>query len=99
MADLTSSPFRRTLMMLRRLAFAALAFSMFAGNAALAKGQPCRDAKGKFTKCETMKKPAPCRDDKGKFTKCDKKAAPKAAMKSDMPMKHGMPDAKMPADN
>lgn len=88
-------------MMFRRFAFAALALSTFAGQAALAQGhaQPCRDAKGKFTKCEKMKKPMPCRDDKGKFAKCDKKGAPKASMKSDMPMKHVMPDAKMPADS
>lgn len=88
-------------MMFHRFAFAALALSTVAGQAALAQGsaQPCRDAKGKFTKCEQKSKPAPCRDGKGKFTKCDKKGAKKANMKSDMPMKRGMPDAGMPADN
>jgi len=35
---------------------------------------PCRDAKGKFAKCQPPKpvKKAPCRDAKGKFAKCPK---------------------------
>lgn len=33
---------------------------------------PCRDAKGKFIKCATVKPAAPkrCRDAKGRFAKC-----------------------------
>ncbi len=35
---------------------------------------PCKDAKGKFTKCPDApaKKKGPCKDAKGKFTKCPK---------------------------
>ncbi|AEI37351.1 MAG: hypothetical protein ABF461_00730 [Zymomonas mobilis subsp. pomaceae] len=40
--------------------------------AAPAMSAPCRDAKGKFTKCSVEKKTVSkrCRDAKGKFTKC-----------------------------
>lgn len=31
---------------------------------------PCKDAKGKFTKCPEPAKPARCKDAKGKFAKC-----------------------------
>ncbi|MBS1089109.1 hypothetical protein [Gluconobacter wancherniae] len=75
-------------MMLRKIAFAAMAVAAFGGQIAHAK--PCRDAKGKFTKCEAPKKPAPCRDEKGKFTKC---ATPASAGK--MPSMGSMPS--MPA--
>ncbi|GAP23448.1 hypothetical protein QMA67_07035 [Gluconobacter japonicus] len=68
-------------MMIRKLGLAALAVVAFGGQLAHAKSQPCRDAKGKFTKCEAPKKPKPCRDAKGKFTKCDA-PAPQAAQPS-----------------
>ena len=44
-----------------------LAFTMTNSFAAAA---PCKDAKGKFTKCPAVAKPAKCRDAKGKFMKC-----------------------------
>ncbi|QDH16384.1 hypothetical protein [Swingsia samuiensis] len=56
--------------MIRKVSIAALAILAFGGQIAHAK-QPCRDAKGRFAKCETVKKPKHCRDAKGKFTKCD----------------------------
>ncbi|WP_237442462.1 hypothetical protein [Saccharibacter sp. 17.LH.SD] len=94
-------------MMLRRFALAALAVSTLAGQAALAQGHahPCRNEKGQFAKCEKDHKPKPCRNEKGQFAKCDKKDGMKAMkdmksdMKSDMPLKPDMPDAKMPAEN
>lgn len=51
---------------------AALAITSLIATPALAT--PCRDAKGKFAKCQPAKaaKKAPCRDAKGKFTKCPK---------------------------
>ena len=51
-------------------AFAAAALLSLAATPALAA--PCKDAKGKFTKCPPAK-PAPavrCKDAKGKFAKC-----------------------------
>lgn len=38
----------------------------------VAQAAPCKDAKGKFTKCPEKAKPAPvkCKDAKGKFAKC-----------------------------
>lgn len=43
--------------------------AMTLGTLSAAEAAPCRDAKGKFTKCPA---PAPkkCRDAKGKFAKC-----------------------------
>jgi hypothetical protein len=38
--------------------------------AAPASAEQCRDAKGKFVKCETAKKKVQCKDAKGKFAKC-----------------------------
>lgn len=38
--------------------------------AAPASAEQCRDAKGKFVKCETTKKKVQCKDEKGKFAKC-----------------------------
>ncbi len=38
--------------------------------AAPASAGQCRDAKGKFVKCETTKKKVQCKDAKGKFAKC-----------------------------
>ncbi|MFT8989016.1 MAG: hypothetical protein ABF959_01685 [Gluconobacter albidus] len=55
-------------MSFRRLSVAALA--VMALGAQMAHAKPCRDDKGKFTKCEAPQKPKPCRDAKGKFTKC-----------------------------
>ncbi len=39
---------------------------------AVSSAAPCRDAKGKFIKCATVKPTAPkkCKDAKGKFAKC-----------------------------
>ncbi|GBR19525.1 hypothetical protein J4P41_05990 [Gluconobacter sp. NFX36] len=68
-------------MTFRKVALLACATIAFGGQLAHAKSQPCRDAKGKFTKCEAPKKPKPCRDAKGKFTKCDA-PAPQAAQPS-----------------
>ncbi len=50
--------------------FAAAALLSLASAPALAA--PCKDAKGRFTKCPPAK-PAPavrCKDPKGKFAKC-----------------------------
>ncbi|MQR97977.1 hypothetical protein [Gluconobacter aidae] len=55
-------------MSFRHLSVAALA--VMALGAQMAHAKPCRDDKGKFTKCEAPQKPKPCRDTKGKFTKC-----------------------------
>lgn len=38
--------------------------------AAQVRADQCRDAKGKFVKCETTKKKIQCKDAKGKFAKC-----------------------------
>ncbi len=58
--------------MRRAIATAAvLAFSLAAFASADAK--PCKDAKGKFTKCPVAAapaKPVTCKDAKGKFAKC-----------------------------
>lgn len=49
--------------------FAAVALTLFA--AASIQAAPCRDAHGKFVKCDTTKtKAAQCKDAKGKFAKC-----------------------------
>ncbi|PZU07539.1 hypothetical protein [Sphingomonas sp.] len=47
------------------LALATLALGGVSG----AQAAPCKDAKGKFTKCPPAK-PVPCKDAKGKFVKC-----------------------------
>lgn len=46
----------------------AFSLSAFAASAAA----PCKDAKGKFTKCPpaAAAKPVKCKDAKGKFAKC-----------------------------
>jgi len=50
--------------------FAALTLTLFAS--ATVQAAPCRDAHGKFVKCETTKtKAVQCKDAKGKFAKCD----------------------------
>jgi len=54
--------------MLRAL-FAALTLTLFASAAVQAA--PCRDAQGKFVKCEAAKtKAVQCKDAQGKFAKC-----------------------------
>ena len=51
-----------------RLTLALAAASLIAAPAAAA---PCKDAKGKFTKCPPAKvAPKRCKDAKGKFAKC-----------------------------
>ncbi len=56
---------------MRNLVVAAFALSLaVAGGASAA---PCKDAKGKFTKCPApaaAKTAARCKDAKGKFAKC-----------------------------
>lgn len=55
--------------MIRKLMTAA---ALLALTGAPALAAPCKDAKGKFTKCPPAK-PAPkqvCKDAKGKFAKC-----------------------------
>jgi hypothetical protein len=47
----------------------AVALTLFATPSVQAA--PCRDAHGKFVKCDTIKsKAAQCKDAKGKFAKC-----------------------------
>lgn len=47
---------------------AVVAFSLSAASSFAA---PCKDAKGKFTKCPpAATKPVKCKDAKGKFAKC-----------------------------
>jgi hypothetical protein len=49
---------------------AVTAFAIMAGATA-ASAAPCKDAKGRFTKCPTAPaKAARCKDAKGKFAKC-----------------------------
>ncbi|MGV3770051.1 MAG: hypothetical protein ACO1NM_08495 [Sphingobium phenoxybenzoativorans] len=52
--------------------FGALSIATLA--VAPVQAAPCKDAKGKFTKCPDKKpvKKAPCKDAKGKFIKCPK---------------------------
>ncbi len=52
-------------------ALAVVAAMAFAGQSFAAA--PCKDAKGKFTKCPATApaKPVRCKDAKGKFAKCD----------------------------
>lgn len=63
---------------MRKFMIAAL-MAAAAGMAvpAAVEAAPCKDAKGKFTKCPPAKpvaapKKGPCRDAKGKFIKCAK---------------------------
>ena len=59
---------------MRKILLAITALGLIAGTPALAA--PCKDAKGKFTKCPPAPakpvKKAPCRDAKGKFIRCPK---------------------------
>lgn len=43
---------------------------ILAFSAATAVAAPCKDAKGKFTKCPTPAAKQVCKDAKGKFAKC-----------------------------
>jgi hypothetical protein len=53
------------------LVSAIVAFGLLAGATTPAFAAPCKDAKGKFIKCPTVKKaPVRCKDSKGKFIKC-----------------------------
>lgn len=62
-------------------------------------GAPCKDAKGKFTKCPppVVKPIGPCKDAKGKFIKCPPPAAATATRCKDTKgkfIKCGSPGAK-----
>jgi hypothetical protein len=49
------------------------AFAIVLSGASGASAAPCKDAKGKFTKCPAAAapaKPTKCKDAKGKFAKC-----------------------------
>lgn len=62
--------------MMRKLIIGLSALGLIAGSAP-SIAAPCRDAKGKFTKC-TKHAPAKstrCRDSKGKFAKCGTRGA------------------------
>lgn len=52
---------------MRLLMISALMFSALVAMPA-AQAAQCRDAQGKFVKCQT--KPVHCRDSSGKFVKC-----------------------------
>ena len=57
------------------VAAALFAFSLSAMGAGSVFAAPCKDAKGKFTKCPAAAaakpaKPVKCKDAKGKFAKC-----------------------------
>ncbi len=55
---------------MRNLLFAIASIALVAGSAP-ALAAPCKDAKGKFTKCPPkVQKPVRCRTAKGKFAKC-----------------------------
>ena len=66
--------------MIRTLMTAAAILSLAASPALAA---PCKDAKGKFTKCPTAAAPAGarCKDAKGKFAKCGTPGATPIAAK------------------
>lgn len=56
--------------MKRSLVAAATAFAIMTGATAVSAA-PCKDAKGRFTKCPTAPaKATRCKDAKGKFAKC-----------------------------
>lgn len=62
---------------MKKLVLALSALSLLAGSAPSLAAAPCKDAKGKFTKCPTKAatptkpaKPKMCRDAKGHFAKC-----------------------------
>ncbi|UAK24976.1 hypothetical protein [Sphingomonas nostoxanthinifaciens] len=53
---------------MRRI-FPLIASVILLGSASATLAAPCKDAKGKFTKCPPAKA-VPCKDAKGKFVKC-----------------------------
>lgn len=55
--------------MTRTLAFVAAIAIAIGGLSAPAVAAPCKDAKGKFTKCKPVAAATKCRKD-GKFAKC-----------------------------
>lgn len=64
---------------MRKILIAIAAVCAFAAVPMSAQAAPCKDAKGKFTKCPPAAaksatapagKKAPCRDAKGRFKKC-----------------------------
>ena len=57
---------------MRKIFIALSALTLVAGTATSVGAAPCRDAKGKFTKCprSAPAKPTRCKDAKGKFAKC-----------------------------
>ena len=81
--------------MLKILTVATLALALSAGSSF---AKPCRDDKGKFTKCPAAATKQVCRDDKGKFAKCDapgaKPVAAKAATPAAAPAAAATPAAK-----
>ena len=60
--------------MIRKFTVAIAALAFAAGAASPSLAAPCKDAKGKFTKCPpkaaAVAKPKQCRDAKGHFMKC-----------------------------
>ncbi len=55
---------------MRKILFAAASLALIAGSAP-SIAAPCKDAKGKFTKCPPkVETPVRCRTAKGKFAKC-----------------------------
>lgn len=54
-----------------KIALSLLAAAAIAAVPVGASAAPCKDAKGKFTKCpEKQAAPKRCKDAKGKFAKC-----------------------------
>ena len=58
--------------MLKRLSLALASTALIVGASVPSLAAPCRDAKGKFTKCppKAAAKPQHCRNAKGRFAKC-----------------------------
>lgn len=60
---------------MRKILFAAASLALMAGSTP-SIAAPCKDAKGKFTKCPPkVEKPVRCRTAKGKFAKCGSRGA------------------------
>ena len=59
---------------MKKVVLALSAVSLLAGSMPALAAAPCKDAKGKFTKCPQKKaaaaKPKQCRDAKGHYAKC-----------------------------
>lgn len=58
---------------MKKLIIALSAIGLIAASAPSLAAAPCRDAKGRFVKCQTKQapqKPTRCRDAKGKYAKC-----------------------------